>query len=311
MTIKASDPNSIKPLLKELYIPPTDSHKGQNGKLLIIGGSKLFHAASIWAAEMASHMVDMVHYSSIKENNEILSSIKKKFRNGIVIPRAAIEEYVKEDDAVLVGPGMLRTEKKMVPTEDYNMKKIEDLEEIEHEGIQTYYLTKFLLSKFPEKKFILDAGSLQMMDPQWLAKRKAKAIVVPHQKEFMTLFGIDVSKVNLEEKKKIVRETASEYNCVVLFKGPTDIISDGNETHLVEGGNAGLTKGGSGDVLAALTASFNTKNNGLLSAVLASYLVKSAAEELFFQSGYWYNTSIVIQTIPEILFELYKNARNV
>ena len=38
-------------LLKELYLPPSASHKGQNGKLMVIGGSHLFHAASLWDFE--------------------------------------------------------------------------------------------------------------------------------------------------------------------------------------------------------------------------------------------------------------------
>ena len=55
--------------LKTLYVPPPDSHKGQNGKLLVIGGSHLFHAASLWALTVASRIVDLVHYSSVPENN--------------------------------------------------------------------------------------------------------------------------------------------------------------------------------------------------------------------------------------------------
>ena len=47
-------------ILKELYKPPAGSHKGQNGKLMIIGGSKLFHAASLWSLKVASRIVDMV-----------------------------------------------------------------------------------------------------------------------------------------------------------------------------------------------------------------------------------------------------------
>ncbi len=77
MIVKTSDFDTIKPYLRQLSIPAVNSHKGQNGKLMIIGGSGLFHSASIWAAEIASHFVDMVHYSSTPENNQILLSLKK------------------------------------------------------------------------------------------------------------------------------------------------------------------------------------------------------------------------------------------
>ena len=52
-------------LLKKLYRPAQDSHKGQNGKLLLIGGSKLFHAASLWPLTVASRVCDMVFYASV------------------------------------------------------------------------------------------------------------------------------------------------------------------------------------------------------------------------------------------------------
>src|SRR5258708_32454969 len=96
--------------LKKIYIPASGSHKGQNGKLLVIGGSHLFHAASLWSLEIASKIVDMVFYASVPENEKIVQNAKEQFRNGIVIPREKIEAYIEEADAVLIGPGMVRAE---------------------------------------------------------------------------------------------------------------------------------------------------------------------------------------------------------
>jgi NAD(P)H-hydrate repair Nnr-like enzyme with NAD(P)H-hydrate dehydratase domain len=53
--------------LNQLILPQKDSHKGQNGKLLLIGGSELFHAASKWSLDVASKIVDMVFYSSVNK----------------------------------------------------------------------------------------------------------------------------------------------------------------------------------------------------------------------------------------------------
>src|SRR5258708_28715479 len=98
--------------LKSLYLPPEASHKGQNGKLLVIGGSNLFHAASIWALSIASKIADMVFYASIPVNNQIVLEAKKEFKNGIVVPREDIENYIEESDCILIGPGMVRSDKK-------------------------------------------------------------------------------------------------------------------------------------------------------------------------------------------------------
>src|SRR3990172_10347661 len=95
-------------LLKQLYVPPPSSHKGQNGKVLIIGRSHLFHSSAFWALEIASKIVDMVYFSSTPMNNEIVVKLKTKFTNGIIVPREKVYEYIEEADSVLIGPGLPR-----------------------------------------------------------------------------------------------------------------------------------------------------------------------------------------------------------
>ena len=251
MLIKTSDLKLIKRLIKKLYIPEKNSHKGKNGKVLIIGGSSLFHAASIWSAETASHIADIVHYSSTIENNEIMLSLKKNFLNGIVIPKEELIHYISEDDCILVGPGMIRGEKKTVPN-NLDFKKLILIKE---EGDYTRSLTKYLIDNYPEKKFIFDAGAIQMMDPHWLLKLKTKPILTPHLIEFDNLFGVKLTN-NSKNKENTVLRIAKKYNCIILLKAINDIISDGKLVYTVKGGNAGLAKGGSGDVLAGLSCAF-------------------------------------------------------
>lgn len=299
MLIKTSDPNSIKLFIQNLYLPPQDSHKGQNGKVLIIGGSSLFHAASIWAAETASHFVDIVHYASTEENQEIFLSLKKKFINGIIVQQKDLLDYVKEDDAILLGPGMIRG---AIGRDVINhVSTFEEILRIKDEPTYTYYLTKYLIENFPNKKFVFDAGSLQIMNRKWLLQIKEKPILTPHQGEFEQLFKIKVKELTSQEKIKVVAQTAKKYQCIILLKAVVDIISDGKEIVTVEGGNAGLTKGGTGDVLAGLTTSFAAKNNSFTAAVVSSYLLKKTADDLYKIKGYWYNIDDIINKIPEVL----------
>ena len=282
MNIKTSDSKLVKNYLSKLTLPRSNSHKGQNGRILIIGGSSLFHSASLWAAEIASHFCDMVHYSSTVENEKIFLSLKKTFRNGMIIPLDKLMEYVKEDNAILVGPGMMRQGR---------------------EAKYTLDLTKSLIENFPEKQFIFDAGALQMMEPEWLLNLKTPAIITPHQKEFEKLFNILILQTSLEEKVKLVQTMAKKYRAIILLKAIVDIISDGKETYIVEGGNAGLTKGGTGDILAGLTTALSANNLALTSAVAASILLKKTGEKLFHSKGYWYNVGNIIETVPEVLNE--------
>ncbi len=302
MVIKTSNPNIIRPFLKNIHLPQPNSHKGQNGRVLVIGGSSLFHSASIWAAEIVSHFVDMVHYSSTKENNEIVLSLKKKFRSGMVIPQRDIFEYVEEDDVILLGPGMVRGN---IRRDVINrVSTFNDVLKIQNEPTYTYILTKYLLEHYPNKKFVLDAGALQMMQPEWLLGLKTKAIITPHQGEFEKMFGLSVSRLSVNKKMNVVLKQAKKYNCVILLKAVKDFISEGRRTAIVEGGNAGLTKGGTGDLLAGLCAAFYAKNLAFDSCLLASFILKKTADQLFLKNGYWYNIDKIIQSIPSVMTKL-------
>lgn len=282
MLIKTTDIKLVKSFLSKLTLPQSNSHKGQNGRVLIIGGSSLFHSASLWAAEVASHFCDMVHYSSTKENEEIFLSLKKKFHNGIVVQKENLMDYVREDESILIGPGMVREGKEAEDSLD---------------------LIKSIINNFPGKKFVFDAGALQIMKPEWLLKLKTPAIITPHQKEFESLFGKSILELSVEEKMEQVKFMAKKYKVVIMLKAIVDIISDGDKVFLVEGGNAGLTKGGTGDILAGLTTALSTNNTPLDSAISASLLLKKTGEKLFHSKGYWYNIGNIIEAIPEVLKE--------
>ena len=262
--------------LKKLYIPLSDSHKGQNGKLLLISGSKLFHSSSLWALKVASRIVDMVFYSSVEENNEIVKDLKREFRDGIVVPRDKVEEYVAEADCVLIGSGLPRKQGEEKGDDD------------------TRKLTETLLGKYTKTKWVIDGGSLQTISPEIIPQN---SIITPHSREFKTIFGMDVSRENVEKMSK-------KYNIVIITKGPEDFICSPEKCVSIEGGNAGMTKGGTGDVLASLIASFYCKNNAFLSACAGSYFNKKAGESLFKKVGYYFNSSDLADEIPRVMKSL-------
>ncbi len=269
-------------LLKKLYIPDPASHKGQNGKVLLIGGSKLFHAASLWPLTVMSRMADMVFYSSVSDNNDLVKSAKKEFRNGIVVPRDKLDSYIKEADAVLIGPGL--------PRKDGQEEGDDDTKE----------LTERLLGKYPDKKWIIDGGSLQTIDPNILLDLKTTPILTPHQGEFETLFS---TKFNLQEAEPVL-SLAKKYNCVILVKGVEDIVASSSEIISTSGGNAGMTKGGTGDVLAGLVTALYAKNDAFTSAACASYINKKAGEQLSKTMGLYFNSSDLADEIPKVLSNL-------
>jgi hydroxyethylthiazole kinase-like uncharacterized protein yjeF len=265
--------------IQSLKLPLADSHKGQNGKLLIIGGSHLFHAASLWALTVASRIVDLVHYCSVPENNRHVQEAKNEFRNGIVIPRESVGEYIKEDDCILIGPGMTRDK-------------------------ETYALTNTLLANNKKKQWVIDAGAIQMLD---LIRIPNTSILTPHHQEFALLWGKmpqTCNKKNAVSDKERVKTFAKYYQCIVLLKGQIDIVSDGEDVRMIEGGNAGMTKGGTGDVLAGLIAALACKNDPLLATIAGSFINKKAGDALYTKVGPFFNATDLANQIPLIMKEL-------
>lgn len=102
-------------------------------------------------------------------------------------------------------------------------------------------------------------------------------VVTPHTREFVKLFGVESSLDS-------VKEMAEKYDIIIVAKGENDIVASKEQCVILAGGNAGMTKGGTGDVLAGLIAALGCKNDLWLAAVCGSYLNKKAGESLFEKS---------------------------
>lgn len=239
--------------VKKLYKPPEKSHKGDNGKLLIIGGSKMFHGAPILAAKIASKIVDLVYFSSTAENNELIKKMKSKLCEFITVPQEEIFDFVKKVDVVLIGPGMRANEK-------------------------TKRLTNQLLKT--GKKLVLDAGALHVVDKKLLNEN---CIITPHKQEFKAL------------------KMPKKHKCVIVLKGKKDYVSNDKKSKINTTGNAGMTKGGTGDVLAGLIAALACKNDLFLSACAGVFINGLAGDRLKKRISYYYNASDLINEIPRTI----------
>ena len=136
----------------------------------------------------------MVFYASVPENNDIVQQAKAEFRNGIVVRRENLDDYAVEADCMLIGPGMMRGEKERINTTQH--LSLAEITAIEDQGEQSYWFTKYLLETYPQKKWVIDAGALQMMDPEWL-RPLSRVIITPHPKEFERLFVMSPTRENV------------------------------------------------------------------------------------------------------------------
>ena len=285
--------------LSKLYKPGHNSAKGDNGQITIIGGSSLFHGAPLFALTTASRIVDMVFLASPEPSvGRVAEQIKSKLFSFIWIPWNDLTSYIEKSDAVLIGPGMMRFGREKLQSDKVT--------ELDKEGEGTKEITMKILKKFQDKKWVIDAGSLQTMDASWIPEN---SILTPNRKEYQILFG---ARVKEQESIRVedVQENAKKYKCIIVLKGPTTIVASANKVVRIEGGNAGLTKGGSGDVMAGLTVALLAKNDPFLSACAGSYVTKLAADILYKKVGTNYNSDDLANEVPLILHKTSQSARD-
>ena len=251
----------------------TDSHKGENGIVAVIGGSRTQHGAPLFSALAAEASgADLVFVALPACHASVAKNCSLNFQ----VHPFADDDFTKRDvapllellatmDCAVIGPGIARTEDAL--------RALHDL---------------IAASPCP---MVLDASALQ---PWTLEAAHGKAAVLtPHAGE---LERMDIAPATIDA-------AASRHGVTILAKGTTDRIAapDGSVRD-VDGGNAGLTVGGTGDALAGLTAGLIAQ--GALpahAAEIASRTIKRAGEALEKEYGFAYGTKRVIGEIGKML----------
>ena len=263
--------------IKKLIVPKNDSTKGDNGQITIIAGSSLFHGAPLLALTTASRFADMVYFASPEKSvGEVAEHIKSKLFSFIWIPWKEVDYYIKKSDVVLIGPGLMRFRSEGATEEERHS--------CDEACKETTEITKRFLTTFPDKKWVIDGGSLQTMETGWIPKG---SILTPNKREYAKLFG------NMN-----ILDAVKKFNCTIVYKLPETIVCSPEKCIKIPGGNAGLTKGGTGDVQAGLTAALFAKNDAFLAATAASFIVKGTSDELYKKVGTAYNADDLATEIP-------------
>lgn len=245
------------------FIPPRKflSRKGDNGKILVVGGSYLYHGAPILSSLSALRCgTDLVYTCVPKINAQATRAISP---NLIVLPlvdakltRGAVHKLLgiipKDLDSATIGMGLA----------------IQDIEAL-----------KLIVNSLVDRdvKLSLDASALV---PAVLPLISNKNVVVtPHAGEFKRLFG-ELPSDSKKERIALVEKHAKANSVTVLLKGPTDVISDGHKTFLNVKNTPAMTVGGTGDVLSGLVAGMLSKNKNPLESAAAAVFINGKSGTL-------------------------------
>jgi NAD(P)H-hydrate epimerase len=274
---------SISIVKKFIPARKSNSRKGDNGIVLVIGGSYIYHGAPILSSLAALRCGTDLVYTSVPKIN--VTPTRAVSPNLIVIPlvdqkltRGAVNKLVgaipRNLHSATIGMGLAIQEKNSL-----------------------LHLVTSLLNR--DVRLSLDASALI---PEVLPLLEKKNVVVtPHAGEFKRLFGESLP-TSKNEQIKLVEKNAKEHGITVLLKGATDIISNGSTTYLYEKKIPAMTVGGTGDVLSGLVAGLLAKNrNTLESAAAAAFINGLAGKAVQKKLGLHMTSMDLLDEIPNVM----------
>ena len=252
-----------------------DAHKGDYGRLLVVGGSSRYVGAPYLAAWAAMRVgVDLSVLCVPKEVAERIH-----FNPNLIIQPLKSKEYITENDVDLV------------LKQNYDAMVIGNGIGLESETKEA--LLEIL--KRNEKPVVVDADALSMLKA---SKMKPNMILTPHQREFKKLY----EDYNEEKKVKQAESFAKESKTVVVLKGMIDMITDGLTTRLNKTGNPGMTVGGTGDVLAGVIGGLLAQNKKAMESACAGTFLNGLAGDLAYkQLDVSMTATDVIDKLPEAI----------
>jgi len=264
---------------------PSESHKGDFGRLLVIGGSETFSGAPALVALAALRTgVDLAYVAAPEKTAQTIASmspdlitIKLEGTHLNVGNVSALKTYIEVANAIALGPGL-----GLHPETREAVKAV--IEAVESAA----------------KPLLLDADGLKAF-AEFKRKLNVPLVLTPHAGEYAILTGKKLPE-DLKEKISEVQKTAVELGAIVLLKGPVDIISDEKRFKLNFTGNPGMTVGGTGDVLSGIVGAFLAQQIDPFEAAVAGAFVNGAAGDFVFEEkGCHMVSTDLIQRIPHVL----------
>ena len=235
---------------------PHDSHKGDYGSVLIVGGDRGYAGAVALAAEGALRAgAGVVRVATRAEHAAaILARLPEAMVVGVE-SAADLVPWLAAASVIAVGPGL---------------------------GTATWGKSLLGACLDVPKPLVVDADALNLLAS---APRKLKdAVLTPHPGEAARLLGTDAAAVQRDRFAAVqaLRERCGE---VVVLKGAGTLVCDGDRIGVCDRGNPGMASAGMGDVLTGVIAGLRAQGLEASTAARVGVWVHAAAGDLAADDG--------------------------
>uniref|UniRef100_A0A4W5K1K3 ATP-dependent (S)-NAD(P)H-hydrate dehydratase n=1 Tax=Hucho hucho TaxID=62062 RepID=A0A4W5K1K3_9TELE len=297
--------DDILPLVKNIVPPLTSKkHKGQDGRIGIIGGCQEYTGAPYFAAISALKVgADLSHVFCTKDAAMVIKSYSPELIVHPVLdsPNAVeeIEKWLPRLHSLVVGPGLGRDDKLLK-----NAKEV-----IEK-------------SKARDIPIVIDADGLWLVAQQpSVIQGYQKGILTPNYMEFTRLYeAMHHEPLDSSDHQRSAMElSVAMGNLTVVLKGEEDLITDGNKVILCRQEGSGRRCGGQGDLLsgslgvlahwAYASSADMTKsvNPSVVAAFGACSLTRQCNRQAFHKHGRATTTTDMIQEISSAFKKLFES----
>lgn len=280
-------------LLPTLKVRKIDNHKGQFGRILVIGGSKNYSGAPAYTSLTGINFgCDLV----ITYVPQVISDVLRNYSPNLIVRSSPgdwlnmnafdeIQWLIDWANSIIIGPGLGEQKE----TEDLLVKLVE-------------YIVK------EKKSLVLDADALKLIKNHLDLIKGQSVILTPHEGELKILTGMKLPPYDeIEERGNMIFNLAKDLDLTFLIKGPYDYISDGKKMKINKTGCPEMSIGGTGDVLAGLCGCFlTTENEPFQSACSAAFLNGFLGEYVRNKIGLRFNAMDMIENINQAILDLLK-----
>lgn len=270
---------TLERALSLLPLRERNSHKGSFGSVLAVAGSGWYRGAASLAVEGALRAgAGIVTLASVEP---VLAAVAARLPECCLCPceRGA-------EDGIAPDPGNLDRIRRQKATVLLLGPGIGSSSLSAARGQESKRLTETLVNGFPGSALLdadgLNAAALLLAEGKPFPHPTGELIVTPHPGEMARLTGVSAAEFNrsAESRAKIAQEYAKRWNAVVVLKGAGTILAapDGR-VRVNTTGNPGLARGGSGDVLAGMTAALLACHLPAFDAASAAVCLHGAAAD--------------------------------
>ncbi|WP_149783078.1 NAD(P)H-hydrate dehydratase [Halorubrum aquaticum] len=265
-----------------------DSHKGENGEVLVVGGGPYTGAPALSARAALRAGADLVRVAcpaSVADEVQGYSAdlIVRELPGDALAPDHLdrIADLAADRDVVVIGPGM-------------------------GTGDGSIELVRRFLDDFA-RRAVVDADALRVV-PE--VDTDAELICTPHQGELRGMGG--ETAADPAERAELVRDFAADVGHTLLVKGRYDVIAsdDGERVRQNRTGNPGMTVGGTGDVLAgtvgalaAQTDPRTAQTDPFQAAAAGAYVNGLAGDAAAEANGHGLVATDLIDRLPHALYD--------